>query len=1090
MAESGHGYAWYMTMTEREQLEQAIAALTAQRATLGDAVVETALIPLRERLAVLTAQDRLYEQHRKHVTVLFADVSGFTALSDKMDAEEVGDTMNELWRRLDVVITAHGGRIDKHIGDAVMALWGVDKASEDDPERSIRAALKMQEELAAFRAQWPVAVAMRIGINTGLVVFGAAGTTGEITALGDPVNVASRLERAAPVDGILVSHDTYRHVRGVFDVTAQTPVFFKGKREPVRTYVIHRAKPRAFHVTTRGVEGIETRTIGREAEMAALQSAFSGLMQNAAARAVLVVGDPGVGKSRLAYDFENWLELLPLEVVAFKVRAAPEMTNVPYGLLRDLFRYRFEIFDDDSAERVRAKFEAGMGDHLQPEQAHLAGHLVGFDFSATTAVRNLVGSDSFARLASAYLTNYFRGVAAAHPAAILLEDLHWADDASLDFVAHLVKELSDSRLMVLCLTRPTLFERRPKWGGGPLYLRLDLLPLAYKDAAALVGEILQKVEDVPDDLRSMVVNSAEGNPFYVEELIKMLIDDGVIVRGDEHWRVEMSRLKGARVPPTLTGVLEARLDSLSGDEKDVLQRASVVGRLFWDATVADLHVEGERPVNVSATLEAVRAHELVFRHERSAFAGADEYLFKHAILHDVVYETVLLKLRRVYHRQVAAWLESHSGGRVSEFAGLIADHYERAGEAAAAAQWWRRSGEAAQQTSAYREAMMAYERALRLLPTDDYDGRAGILVKLGSIYDSVGDFGPSQERLDEVLRLARETKNRLVEAEALNVKSRLARDRGEYEEARLSAMEALVLARGIGDRPMEAQALLHLALVARRQADQAESDRRSEEARGIFNAMQDRRGVALCLNCLGIGAYERGDFEAATRHYENSLTICRELGDRRGIAMCLTNLGSVARARGDYSAAFHCHEDSLTIRREIGDRQGVAACLDNLGNVLSSQGDYAAASHYHENSLAIFRKIGDRRGIAIALGNLGHTLSGAGDRGTAWRRYQEALSEAAAIGLWMVVLDSLAGMARFRAHAGDHIGAAEWLGLALGHPASISDVAKTAEPLLAELRAILAAGELDAALGRGKALDLQQVVKQILAEPASSFGAQ
>lgn len=1070
-------------MTEREQLNQAIAALEAQRDTLGSAVVETALIPLREKLAALLTQDQAYEQHRKHVTVLFADVSGFTALADKMDAEDVGDTLYQLWQRLDVVITGHGGRIDKHIGDGVMAVWGADQAREDDPERAIRAALQMHAELAAFRGRWQVA--MRIGINTGLVVFGAAGTTGEVTALGDTVNVASRLERVAPVGGVLVSHDTYRHVRGVFDVTAQPPIAIKGKRELVRTYIIHRAKPRAFHVTTRGVEGIETHLIGREVEMRTLQSAFDGMVKSATARAVLVVGDPGVGKSRLAYEFENWLELLPLEEGVFKGRAVPEMANVPYGLLRDVFRYRFGIFDDDSADQVRAKVEAGTAGHLLSEHAHLVGHLVGYDFSATTAVRNLADSDSFARLALAYLTNYFRDVAATHPVVMLLEDLHWADNASLKFVARLIKELAESRLMVLGLTRPALFERHPAWGEGPESLRLDLAPLSDQDTAALVGDILQKVDDLPDDLRQLVVTSAEGNPFYVEELIKMLIDDKVIVCGAVHWHVEMDRLQGVRVPPTLTGVLEARLDSLPPDEREVLQRASVVGRLFWDATVADLCVEDKRPDHVSAALKAVQARELVFRHERSAFAGADEYLFKHALLHDVVYETVLLKLRRVYHRQVAAWLESHSRERVGEFAGVIAGHYERAGEANSAAQWWRRSGEAAQRTSAYREAMTAYERALQLLPSADLAGRAEVLVKLGNVYQSAGEFGRSQERLNEALQLAHAAGDRLVEAGALNAQSRLARDRGEYEQSRLSAMEALALARMTGDRSIEAQALLHLALVARRQGDQANSDRWSEEAQSIFNAIQDHRGVALCLNNLGIGAYERGNFEAATRHYENSLNLCRELGDRRGIAMCLTNLGSVASVRGDYTTAFHCHADSLTIRREIGDRQGVATCLDNLGSVLCAQGDYAAALPYHEDSLAAFRQLGDRRGLAIAFGNLGHALSGIGDQEMAWTRYQEALSEAMAIGLWIVVLDSLAGMAGLRSQAGDPVGAAEWLGLVVGHPASISDVAKTAQPLLARLRAVLSPDVLEAALMRGRALDLQQVVKQILAESAN-----
>ncbi len=276
-------------MTEREQIEQTIAALEAQRALLGDVVVETALAPLRQKLAALAAPRSAEDGTRKLVTVLFADVSGFTAMSETLDAEDVRDVMNALWRRLDSAIFQHGGHIDKHIGDAVMALWGAQTAREDDPEQAIRGALAMQKELENWRIdfghrtdtlQSPLTthhssaanLQMRIGLNTGPVLLGAVGMTSEFTAMGDSVNLASRLEHAAPVGGILISHDTYRHVRGLFDVQPQAPLSVKGKAEPIQTYVVQRAKPRAFRLGTRGVQGVETRMVGREAQLTALMT--------------------------------------------------------------------------------------------------------------------------------------------------------------------------------------------------------------------------------------------------------------------------------------------------------------------------------------------------------------------------------------------------------------------------------------------------------------------------------------------------------------------------------------------------------------------------------------------------------------------------------------------------------------------------------------------------------------------------------------------------------------------------------------------------------------------------------------------------
>ncbi len=267
-------------MADRHQLELAIAAQESLRGTVPDDVLDVTVDALRRQLSTVDAG----AQRRRQVSVLFADVSGFTAMSEGMDAELVADVMNDIWARLDVVITEHGGRIDKHIGDAIMAVWGTETAEEDDPERAVRAGLALQEALATFATEVGVAVAMRVGISTGLALVGAVGTTSEPTAMGDTVNVASRLEHHAPVGAVLIAHETYRTVRGVFDVRLLGDLDVKGKSAPVRAYVVERAKPRAFRVATRGVEGVETRTIGRDEEMAALRAAYLRMVERGSAR--------------------------------------------------------------------------------------------------------------------------------------------------------------------------------------------------------------------------------------------------------------------------------------------------------------------------------------------------------------------------------------------------------------------------------------------------------------------------------------------------------------------------------------------------------------------------------------------------------------------------------------------------------------------------------------------------------------------------------------------------------------------------------------------------------------------------------------
>ncbi len=1048
-------------MSEYEQLAQAITTLEAQRAILGDAVVETALAPLREKLTALEAQAT--EEQRKQVTVLFADMVGFTAMSETLDAEDVRNIMDAYFGRLTPVIVRYGGKVERLVGDAVLAIFGVPAAREDDPENGVLAALAMQQALGEFNeeleGEWDIHLAMRVGINTGLVLAGFLGGRREedFTVVGDTVNLASRLQEAAPVGGILISRDTYRHVRGIFDVLPQEPITVKGKAEPVQTYVVQRAKPRAFRMATRGVEGIETHMVGRDAELLILQTAFQDAtlqgdfvdrIKDTEPRVVTVVGDAGVGKTRLLYEFERWIESLPSQTDYFKGRATPAMVNIPYSVVRDMFAHRFDILESDRATTVLKKFRVGMGDVLDPDRADLVGHLIGFDFSASQAVQNLLGSSSFNQIATAYLTNYVRTVA-NQPTVIFLEDIHWADDSSLNLINHLVAEISKARLLIICLSRPLLFDRRPNWGQDDrAHTRLGLKPLSRRASRALVSEILQRVDPVPDALRDLVVERAEGNPFYVEELTKMLIDDGVILRderGEGRWRVELDRLAEVRVPPTLTGVLQARLDSLPRAEKGVLQRASVVGRLFWNATVVELAADDADRLDrneIPPLLDAVRGRELVFRRGRSAFEGTDEYIFKHAILRDVTYETVLLKLRRVYHAQVARWLEANARERLIEYLSLIAGHYELADERVKAVEYLRRSGKESNKVSAYQDAIAAFERALALLPEDELASRAALLVELGYAYRQASDYPLATQRLEEGLALARETGNSQTEVAVLNRLGWTMMGQGLYAEATPHLEQALALAREIGDR----------------------------------------EGIAVALYNLGDVAYRQGDGEKAERCAKESLTIFRELGDQQGIAFALRVLGFAALLREEYQETVRYHSESLTIYRKIGDRWGVATCLNNLGETVRKQHKYKEAARYYEESLPIFREIDNRMGISIGLLNLGHAHTALGEDKIAWGYLCEALKVSSAIGAVSIILEGVVGVALLQARTAQYERAAEWLGLVRAHPLFNQEIGQNADPILVTLRTALPASELEAALERGKALELEAVVAEILSD--------
>ncbi len=702
-------------------LKKAIEAQESMRSVLGDAVVDTTLSVLRDQLAELerqvTQQDAASQARRKLVTVLFADVSGFTAFSEHRDAEDVANLVNHLWIRADRVIQEYGGHIDKHIGDAVMALWGTETAREDDAERAVRAALKMQETFREGVGSLPIR--LKVGINSGQVLLSAIGTQGEFTAMGDTVNTASRLVNSANGGDILISHDTYQLVRGVFDVQKQTPMMVKGKTEPLQTYVVQRVRPRAFRMGRRGVEGVTTHMVGREAEFQIIQSALEQCLVHRRVTVVIVKGDAGLGKSRLIYEFEAWLDSHPTDFYLFKGRADEETMSLPYSLLRDVFSNRFQIRDSDSQAEAREKLMQGMASMTgagseDEEQTAFIGELLGFDFSESSFVRGIrkdarqIRDRSFNSIAQ-----FFGKLTLDSPIVILLDDIHWADNGSLDLIEYLARLESDLPVFILCTARPSLDESHPNWGSDfPICSILMIKNLDILASQQLVIEILQNVSDLPYDLVETIARNAEGNPFYLEELIKVLIEDGVILKGEDVWQIVPQKLTQLRVPATLTGVLQARLDRLPSTESEVLERAAVIGRTFWDAAVAAMQGSESAQVltggqDVHSALSALRTKELVFSHQPSTFETAQEFIFKHAILREVTYERVLKAKRKLYHRMAADWLIQQSGERVDEYLGLIAQHYELAGDTTQAVEFLERAAEHSMRLSAYREALSA-----------------------------------------------------------------------------------------------------------------------------------------------------------------------------------------------------------------------------------------------------------------------------------------------------------------------------------------------------------------------------------------------
>jgi tetratricopeptide (TPR) repeat protein len=432
---------------------------------------------------------------------------------------------------------------------------------------------------------------------------------------------------------------------------------------------------------------------------------------------------------------------------------------------------------------------------------------------------------------------------------------------------------------------------------------------------------------------------------------------------------------------------------------------------------------------------------LIFQRQRSAFAGAGEYIFKHALLRDVIYETVLLKRRRVYHAQIAAWLESHAGERLDEYLRLIARHYELAGQPDKAIAYLQQAGEGANLVSAYPDAIAALEQALALLPEDDAARRAPLLVELGYAYRQTSSYALAIEHIEEALKLAREVKMPHVEITALNELSWAMMGQGRYAAGLPHLYKALDLAREIGDRRGEALSQRHLADIA----------------------------------------YRQGRSEDAARHAQASLALSTEVGDRHGIAYAHRVLGFAALLRDEYEEAVRCHRRSYEAYQEVGDRWGMASCFINMGETRRRQGEPRVAAQHFQKALDIFREIDSPRGTAICVLNLGHAHAALMEDATAQRYLREALDIALDIESYALVLETMGGMALLHARAGRKDRAAELLGVVLAHPALNEEIRTNIQPALTLLRQKFSAARLNAALARGQELDWNAVVAELLA---------
>ncbi|MBA3401327.1 MAG: AAA family ATPase [Actinobacteria bacterium] len=854
--------------------------------------------PERARFCLGCAEPLVEEtperEERKTVSVLFVDLVGFTSTSETADPEDVRALLRPYHARLREEIQRFGGTVEKFIGDAVMAVFGAPVAHEDDAERAVRAGLRILDSLEEMREQG-IDLSVRAAVNTGeaLVALSARPEQGESMAMGDVVNTASRLQGAAPVGSLVAGELTVRATSGVIDYEPLEPVTLKGKSSPVALW-------RALSARSRFGTDVDTRPrlplVGRERELAMLQGAYGRAVHEATPQLVTIVGEPGIGKSRLVAELFSFVDSAPDLISWRQGRCLPYGEGISLWALGEIVKAQAGILESDSPEEAAKKLQAALAQLTEDPSdrrwldAPLSG-LVGAEIAADRAMER---HESFAAW-----SRFIELIATDGPLVLVIEDLHWADDVLLDFLEHLAEWATDIPLLVVCTARPELYERRRAWAGG---LRnattISLVALLRDDTSRLLTALLDQ-HAVPADLVEAVLERSGGNPLYVEEFIRMLQDRGLLVREGRTLSVTLG--EDLPLPESVAAIVAARLDTVDPERKALLQEAAVMGRVFWVGALEEM--TGRDPGGVTEDLRELARKELVRRSRSSSVAGDTEYAFWHVLVRDVAYAQIPRGERATSHVKAAHWIERMAGARLSDHAELVVHHYEEAltlSRAAAA-----RPPEI--ELSLRRALVLAAERAFRV----DY-------ARADAFFRRAAELIPTEdpERADVLLKLA-ET-------------SELA---GRGEEAKQLSRDAADAYRLQGDRLGEARALLQLAVIAARGGRTGQSKANIEDALELLEALPPSPELVRAYGTRVWVMLFQGQLEGTTEQGDRALALAQELGLAGEEAQCYMFRG-LARVWGGDLAGLEDIEIALERWAELGNWEQVTITRVNLADCL------------------------------------------------------------------------------------------------------------------------------------------------------------
>jgi class 3 adenylate cyclase/tetratricopeptide (TPR) repeat protein len=929
------------------------------------------------------------QKERRLVTILFADLSGFTAFSQTLDPEELSDAINVCFEQLNRIITKHGGTIHKYEGDSVIAIFGLPHAHEDDPERGIKATLEMMDympeinKILSSKLKTACDLGLHAGINLGTVFAGEIGSKEkkEYTIIGEAVNLASRLKDTAERDEILVSGRIFRQTRYLFEYKPLQPITVKGISKPVRIYKPIKIKKKPD--PKRGVEGLYSLLVGREKEFKLLCKEIETLHKQKKGGIVYILGEAGIGKSRLLEELKSHITSKKIPITVLEGHCLSYGETLTYFPILEILKQLLNITDQDSAETIQNnilnKITALLPDTFK-EIVPYIGYLfsIPLPLEFEEKIKYLDAENLKLRIFVA-LKNLLVSSSLKKPILMIVEDYHWIDTASLEFLKFFlgVPE-SIPPLLILCPSRAEKesegyrLKEHLKEQLGDRFNQVKLQPLSIEVTQQLADNLLT-LSGLPSDIKGDILSKADGNPFYLEEILRSLIDHGYLVNESGVWKTT-PQFSMSDIPDTIQGIIVARLDRLESDLKNLLQQAAVIGRSFL------IHIL-ERLTNITSLMMSLHLATLEeFEYIRLLTKDPElEYIFKHPLVQEVAYNSLPKKYRKQLHRQVAEIIEKLLHHRLDEFTEILAHHYAHSDAYDKAVEWLKKAGVRAKERYANEEAIKYFQKLISILD-ELKDSSPSSLLSQQKAYEALGDIhslkGAYAEAIENYDAMFKISKDILSQATAKRKKANVYTHQSKFDDALQILDDAKKMIKDKSPQVVLEQAEIYQlrGSIYEVKGLTSEAQKEIETALGLIEKVKPSNQLKMVkaygFSNLGGVFRSRGDYDKAIEMYNKSRTLLQELHNKRGIANTTYQLGIVYHLKGDYQKAIEFNKQGLVILEEIGDKKGIAHTSGNLGIMYSYLGDYAKALEYHQKNLTISEEIGDQRGVGMASSNL------------------------------------------------------------------------------------------------------------------------